>query len=310
MCPKRPSGTIKIPDSRTLDGTRAVTQQILAVFQASDVQSESMIDKAGDPQHSSVGHPEQRPAIDRLAPSVRPAQRAVMRQKWRDLLFVHWPIAPEALRPLVPAQLELDLFDGKAYVGLIPFSMTGVRPVGLPTVAGVSSFHETNVRTYVRLADRDPGVWFFNLEAASAIAVRLARWLFHLPYHYAHMFLEHETTARADEPTSILYAGTRHWPGPLPASYSIRARPDGPVQPAEPGSLEHFLVERYILFTVRKSRLYQGRVHHTPYPLQPARVLSLDETLLAANGIDRPDTPPLAHFARGVDVEVFPLIRS
>jgi uncharacterized protein len=269
-----------------------------------------MTDIAGDPQHSSRVRPEHVPAIDRLAPSVRPSQRAVMRQKWRDLLFVHWPIEPEALSPLVPPQLELDLFDGKAYVGLVPFTMTGVRPVGLPAVAGLSSFHETNVRTYVRLADRDPGVWFFNLEAASTIAVRLARWLFYLPYHYAHMFLEHEPTPRPNEPTSILYAGTRHWPGPLPASYTIRARPDGAIQPAEPGSLEHFLIERYILFTVRKSQLYQGRVHHTPYPLQPAKILSLDETLLAANGIDRPDMPPLAHFARGVDVEVFPLLRS
>ncbi|HEX3449707.1 MAG TPA: DUF2071 domain-containing protein [Isosphaeraceae bacterium] len=269
-----------------------------------------MTEIGGDRQHSSGVYSERVPAIDRLAPSGRPSQRAVMRQKWRDLLFVHWPIAPEALRPLVPPQLELDLFDGRAYAGLVAFTMTGVRPVGLPPVPGLSSFHETNVRTYVRLADRDPGVWFFNLEAASKIAVRLARWSFHLPYHYAHMFLEHEPTLRADEPNSIVYAGARHWPGPLPASYIIRARPDSPIQPAQPGSLEHFLVERYILFTVRKSRLYQGRVHHTPYPLQPARVLSLDETLLAANGIDRPDTPPLAHFARGVDVEVFPLIRS
>jgi uncharacterized protein len=185
-----------------------------------------------------------------------------------------------------------------------------VRPVGLPAVSGISSFHETNVRTYVRLADCDPGVWFFNLEAASAIAVRLARWLFSLPYHYAHMFLEHEVTSQPDERTSILYAGTRHWPGPLPASYAIRARPDGVIQPAEPGTLEHFLVERYILFATRKSRLYQGRVHHTRYPLQSARVLSLDETLIAAAGIDRPDRPPLAHFAQGVDVEVYPLRRS
>jgi uncharacterized protein len=269
-----------------------------------------MTDIAGGPQHLSPVNPERVSAIDRIAPSVRPSQSAVMRQKWRDMLFVHWPIEPEAVRPLIPPQLELDLFAGKAYVGLVPFTMTGVRPVGLPALAGVSSFHETNVRTYVRLASCDPGVWFFSLEAASAIAVRLARRLFYLPYHYARMFLEHEPSAQADETTSILYAGTRHWPGPLPASYAIRARPDGPARPAQSGSLDHFLVERYILFSIRKGRLYQGRVHHTPYPLQSARILSLDETLLAAAGIDRPDTPPLAHFARGVDVEVFPLRRS
>jgi uncharacterized protein len=100
--------------------------------------------------------------IDRLAPTRRPLRSAVMRQQWRDLLFVHWPIAADALRPLVPESLELDLFEGTAYVGLVPFTMTGVRPVGLPAVVGLSSFHETNVRTYVRLADRDPGVWFFH----------------------------------------------------------------------------------------------------------------------------------------------------
>jgi uncharacterized protein YqjF (DUF2071 family) len=245
--------------------------------------------------------------IDRLAPTHRPRQWAVMRQKWRDLLFIHWPINPEALRPLIPSQLELDLFEGTAYVGLVPFTMTGVRPVGLPAVAGLSSFHETNVRTYVRLADRDPGVWFFNLEAANSIAVVLARRLFHLPYHFARMFLERESTTGPHRPASILYSGTRRWPGPLPASYSVRAIPVGPIQRAPVGTVDYFLVERYILFTAWKSRLYQGRVHHTPYPLQSAKILSLDETLLAAAGIERPEVAPLAHFAARVNVEVFPL---
>jgi uncharacterized protein len=245
--------------------------------------------------------------IDRIAPTLRPLERPVMRQNWRDLLFVHWPIACESLRPLIPAPLELDLFEGTAYVGLIPFTMTGVRPIGLPAVAGLSSFHETNVRTYVHVDGRDPGVWFFNLEAANSIAVRLARRLFHLPYHYARMFLEHEARTCTDQATSILYAGTRRWPGPLPASYSVRATPAGPGHPATQGTLAHFLVERYILFTYRNGRLHQGRVHHTPYPLESAKILSLDETLLAAAGITRPDTTPLAHFSTGVNVEIFPL---
>ena len=245
--------------------------------------------------------------IDRIAPTRRPLERPVMRQNWRNLLFVHWPVPPESLRPLIPEPLELDLFEGTAYVGLIPFTMTGVRPIGLPAVAGLSSFHETNVRTYVHVNGRDPGVWFFNLEAANSIAVRLARRLFHLPYHYARMFLEHEAGSRTDQPTSILYAGTRRWPGPLPASYFVRATPAGPGRPAMPGTLAHFLAERYILFTFRNTRLHRGRVHHTPYPLQSAKILSLDETLLAAAGIARPDITPLAHFSTGVNVEVFPL---
>jgi uncharacterized protein YqjF (DUF2071 family) len=230
-----------------------------------------------------------------------------MRQNWRDLLFLHWPIDPVLLRPKIPAQLELDLFEGTAYLGLVPFTMTGVRSVGFPSVWGLSSFHETNLRTYVRLSDGEPGVWFFNLEAASSIAVHLARSLFHLPYHRARMFLEREPTCQPHEPPIFLYAGVRCWPGPLPASYCLRAAPAGPVQAAQPGTLDFFLVERYILYTVWKSRLYQGRVHHTSYPLQSAKLLSLDETILAAAGLLRPEITPLAHFSSGVDVEIFPL---
>jgi uncharacterized protein YqjF (DUF2071 family) len=185
--------------------------------------------------------------------------------------------------------------------------MTGVRPVGFPSVWGLSSFHETNVRTYVRLGNRDPGVWFFSLDAASSIAVCLARSLFHLPYHHARMFLEREHAAEAANPATILYAGVRRWPGPLPASYAIRATPGQTPRPAQPGTLEHFLVERYFFYTLSKDRLYQCRVHHASYPLQSANILSIDETLLAAAELDRPAIPPLAHFAGGVDVEVFGL---
>ena len=121
------------------------------------------------------------------------------------------------------------------------------------------------------------------------------------------MFLEREPTATESTVVTILYAGTRLWPGPLPASYAVRARAIGPVKPATVGTLEHFLVERYILFTQWNDRLYRGRVHHRPYPLQSAEIFSLDETLLSAAAITRPGVTPMAHFASGVDVEVFPL---
>jgi uncharacterized protein YqjF (DUF2071 family) len=245
--------------------------------------------------------------IDRIAPTKRPRKTVVMRQNWRDLLFLHWPVRPELVRPLIPPQLELDLFDGTAHVGLIPFTMTGVRPIGLPAVWGLSSFHETNVRTYVHLRGRDPGVWFFSLDAANSVAVKLARSLFHLPYHRCRMFLERETGRAPSEPATIVYAGVRQWPEPLPASYAVRATPEGTIQSAQPGTLEHFLVERYILYACKKTDLYQGCVHHSPYPLQRANLHSLDETLLAAAGFVRPQTAPLVHFAAGVDVEVFAL---
>jgi hypothetical protein len=247
--------------------------------------------------------------IDRLSAARRPNRWAVMRQKWRDLLFVHWAVSPQEIRPLVPPQLDLDLFEGAAYIGLVPFTMTGVRPVGLPPVWGLSSFHETNLRTYVRMGDRDPGVWFFNLEAANSIAVRVARALFHLPYHRARMFLERERRGNQEttSPATIVYAGVRQWPGPLPVSYTIRATPCGQSRLATPGTLEHFLIERYILYAAGNNRLFQGRVYHTPYSVQSAILHSLDENLLSTWYLERPDSPPLTHFSKGVDVEVFPI---
>jgi uncharacterized protein YqjF (DUF2071 family) len=233
----------------------------------------------------------------------------VMRQRWRDLLFLHWAVDPAELRRLIPNELELDVFEGTAYVGLVAFTMQGVRPIGFPAVPGLSNFHETNVRTYVRRTDRDPGVWFFSLDAANSIAVRLARAWFHLPYHRSLMFLAPDDCRRSAEPSRISYAGVRRWPGPVPASYVIAAEVSTTVEPATPGTLEHFLAERYILYARQRDRLYLGQVHHRPYPLQRARVLSFHETLLAATGIERPAAEPLAHFAAGVNVEVFPLRR-
>ncbi len=245
--------------------------------------------------------------IDRIGPTREPGRRHVMRQKWRDLLFLHWPIPFEQLRPLVPPQLDLDLFEGTAYVGLVPFTMTGVRPVGLPPVRGISTFHETNVRTYVHRQGRDPGVWFFSLDAANRLAVFLARTFFHLPYFEVRMFLQREPAERPTDPRPILYAGVRRRPHPRPASYLIRGLPCGQAHPAEFGTLEHFLVERHLLYALANDQLYVGQVHHCPYPVQSAKLLSLDETLLAAAGLSRPDVPPLAHFSDGVDVKIYAL---
>lgn len=238
--------------------------------------------------------------IDRLAPTRRPPGRSAMRQRWAELLFLHWVVPPESLRPLVPRALELDAFDGQAYVGLVPFTMTGVRPWWAPPPPLLSSFHEVNVRTYVHSGGRDPGVWFFSLDAARTLAVLIARALWKLPYHLARMNLTRE-------PKRVHYSSARLWPGPAPAGCSLSYEPTGMAASASPGTLEHFLVERYILYATSRGRLYQGRVHHSPYPLQAARVDGLEETLLAAAGIARPDVPPLAHYAREVRVEVFPL---
>lgn len=249
------------------------------------------------------------PSIDRISPTREPRRRPVMRQKWRDLLFLHWPVPPDELRPLIPPPLELDLFDGQAYVGLVPFTMTGVRPVGLPPVLGLSTFHETNVRTYVHYQGENPGVWFFSLDAANRIAVALARRWFHLPYYHARMFHLRERRAPVEATSSYLSAGARAHAHPSPASYLIRAEARDGVGAATPGTLEHFLVERYLLYAESQGRIYRGQVHHSPYPVQAAKLITLDESLLAAAGIRRPEQPPLAHASSGVDVNVYALER-
>ena len=240
--------------------------------------------------------------IDRIAPTCRPSEPVVMRQTWRDLLFLHWSVPAETLQNLLPPGLTLDTFEGRAYVGLVPFTMRGVRPALLPAVPTLSSFHEVNVRTYVHCAGQNPGVWFFSLDAANAVAVKIARALFKLPYYFAAMDLQKEGAA-------ICYESRRRWPPPLPAACAIRYTPTGEIQPAAPGTLAHFLAERYILYSHANGKLYRGRVHHTPYPLQTAAVSQYDENLLAAAGIARPDAAPLIHYARSVEVRIYPLRR-
>lgn len=238
-----------------------------------------------------------------------------MRQQWRDLLFLHWRVEAELLRPLIPSELSIDTFEGKAYVGLVPFTMRNVRPTGLPAFAPLSNFHEINVRTYVHHQGQNPGVWFFSLDAASAIAARIARALFKLPYFHARMSVEGgqkrlqglEEKRGGGEAGRIDYVSERLWPDPLPAHARVAWTPTGEVTQAAPDTLDHFLAERYLLYSYRNKRLYRGQVHHTAYPLQTAALHSLDENLVAQAGIARPDTPPIIHYARGVDVDIYPL---
>lgn len=235
-----------------------------------------------------------------MAPTRRPTGHPVMRQCWRHLAFLHWEVGVEVLRRLVPEPLDIDTLEGRAYVGLVPFTMHGVRLAWPPALPGISRFHEVNVRTYVHLGGREPGVHFLSLDAASRLAVIGARTFWKLPYHFAVMDLRQEQGV-------IVYSSSRRWPGPRPANCRLRYRPVGETAPARPDSLEHFLAERYLLYTLSRGRLLRGRVHHGPYPLQAAECPELDESLVQAAGITRPSAPPLVHYAAGVDVEVFPL---
>lgn len=239
--------------------------------------------------------------IDRIAPTLRPQKRTVMRQRWAKLLFFHWAVPPSYFDGRIPPGLTLDTHDGMAYLGLIPFTMTGIRPPWSPAIPGISDFHETNLRTYVYCEGRDPGVWFFSLDAANKIGARLGRSLWNLPYHHARMTVE----TRQDG--TVVYASERKWPGPVPASLGIACRPLGDPKPSAPGTLDHFLLERYLLYARKGDRLYRGQVHHNAYPAQKAELHNFDESLLAAANLVRPNDPPIVHYAEEVNVEVFSL---
>lgn len=239
--------------------------------------------------------------VDRHSPTRRPEGLPVMYQCWNKLLFLHWQVDAVALAKLLPPGLTLDTFEGTAYVGLVPFTMSGIRPRGLPAVSWLSNFHETNVRTYVLDGNADPGVWFFSLEAANPIAVGIARSWFHLPYYYSRM------SVSEDAQGWLTYDCERRYSRANAAGCHVVARPTGETEPARLGTLEHFLAERYILYSLRRGRLAKGRVHHASYPLQRAEVVEVEENLLNVAKIVRPDTTPLAHYAAGVSVEVFAL---
>jgi uncharacterized protein YqjF (DUF2071 family) len=248
--------------------------------------------------------------IDRVSPTLRPDEGEVMKQRWADLLFLHWAVDARALRSAIPAALELDTHEGRAYVGIVPFTVTGARPTWLPPLPFVSEFHEVNVRTYVHHAGRDPGVWFFTLDASNPLVVQTARALFKLPYRRAEieMVVEDpaESTARTGDGRRWINYTSRRVSGDRP-ELEVRYGPAGAPQPATPGTLDHFLLERYVLYTEADGTLFQARVHHAAYPAQQALVPSLRENYLPGIGVKRPEKAPLAHYAREVEVDVFPL---
>lgn len=246
--------------------------------------------------------------IDRDTPTHRPCEKAIGYQRWSDLLFVHWRVPAEMIAPLLPPRLSVDTWEGDAWVGLVPFYMSGVRPWWAPAVPGISNFCETNLRTYVHLDGQDPGVWFFSLEAARSLAVRIARRFWNLPYFKAKMSLN-----RNDD--RISYRSQRLWPEPAIATTHIEAvigdRITSPLDETgrvADGTLEFFLAERYLLYSAdRAGQLYRGQVHHSPYPLRKAEVACLEENLLSAAGISPAQKFCHALFSDGVAVNIFPL---
>jgi uncharacterized protein len=228
-----------------------------------------------------------------------PEREFSMTMSWLDLLFAHWPVHRGRLRGLVPEGLELDLWDGQAWVGVVPFRMTRVGPPRLNRVPWVSAFEELNVRTYVRHRGIR-GVYFFSLDAACWPAVVGARLGFRLPYYWAQISQRSDGSSIHYESRRLL--GRR-------ARLDVRYRPAGEVFRAAPGSFEHWLTERYALYTTDSSgRIYRGDVHHLPWPLQVAEAELVTNEMTQWKGLALLGRQPVLHFARRLDVLAWPLI--
>jgi uncharacterized protein YqjF (DUF2071 family) len=225
-------------------------------------------------------------------PWALPSEPWVMEQCWYDLLFAHWPLPTESLRDLVPRELPLDIFDGRCWVSVTPFHMTNCARVR--ALRFTSRFRELNCRTYVNIGGK-PGVFFFSLDASSRLAVWGARTFYHLPYHLAQMRAE----VRED---AIDYSSQRG-----SARFQARYVPVEPVGLAARGTVEHWLTERYCLYTVHKGQIFRGDIHHVPWPLQPAKAEIGDNTIAEVAGIRLPDTKPLLAFSRELKVLIWPL---
>ncbi len=247
--------------------------------------------------------PTQSPTPDqRLAAREKPNGFPVMRQCWSGLLFLHWPIDPSLIQARLPAGLFVDTYDGQAWLGVVPFFMDRVRPVMLPPVPRLSYFLELNVRTYVHDAEGRPGVWFFSLDCNQPIAVEIARRFFHLPYEHAAM----KIIRRGNQ---IDYHSHRK---SLAANLSkFRYETASSTQLAVEGSLEWFLVERYLLFSVNPAgALYCGRVQHAPYEIAPGNCTHWSTEPLRLLGFnDLTGNPPSMLVAKTVEVKIFPLKR-
>jgi len=240
---------------------------------------------------------------ERMALTEAPAGRPVMRQRWSGLLFVHWAVDAALIAERIPAGLHVDTFDGKAWLGAVPFFMERIRPTGLPPVPWLSWFMELNVRTYVHDGKGNAGVWFFSLDCNQPVAVEIARRSFHLPYQHARM----RSRKTGDH---VQYHCKRKTTGAVEAVYEYEL-PETTAR-AERGSLEWFLVERYLLFSSNPAgKIFTGRVHHPPYQIAAGKCGAWSTEPLRLDGLPVPPGPPDSILtAAPLEVRIFPLRRN
>jgi uncharacterized protein YqjF (DUF2071 family) len=216
-----------------------------------------------------------------------------MGQSWVDLLFAHWCVDASALRAQVPDGLEVQQHDGSAWIGVTPFEVMGLRARGMLPLPYVSSFREINVRTYVTRDDK-PGIWFLSLDASSKIAVEVARRTYKLPYFHARISMERRGGR-------VVYESVRDERTAFSGSY----RGLGNAETPKPGTLEHFLTERYCLYAHDHGRLHRAEIHHSPWPLQRAEA-TIDLNTMPPDGVVL-EGDPLLHFSGRLDVVIWPL---
>jgi uncharacterized protein YqjF (DUF2071 family) len=236
--------------------------------------------------------------VDRLAVRHRPQGQPVMHQDWGKLLFMHWRIHPNLLRPHIPKSLEIDTYGNSAWIGIVPFTMCDIRalPPYMPPIPGLNEMHELNVRTYVHY-NGVPGVWFFSLDANSTAAVRAARSFYHLPYYAADIALQGKRKIkyrlkRKDNP-----------PAQFKATWSV-----GDALPkSQPGSREFFLTERYLLYSEFEGELFRARIYHEPWELYKAELNDFGSTMLEGMQIPQPKTQAILHYAEQISVDIWML---
>jgi uncharacterized protein YqjF (DUF2071 family) len=233
-----------------------------------------------------------------------PRRPWIMGQTWTDLLFAHWGVAPSELEAVVPPQLTLDTFEGRGWIGVTPFGVRNLRLRMTFPVPCVSAFPEINVRTYVTVGGK-PGIFFFSLDAASRLAVAAARHAYRLPYFHARMALDREAAG------AVRYASERiDADRPARAEFRGRYRPTAAARPPQRGTLEHWLTERYCLYTLDDElHVQRAEIHHPPWPLQPAEADIATNTMAAEIGLVL-NGDPLLHYARRQDVVFWRLQRA
>lgn len=240
---------------------------------------------------------------DRLKERVRPSGSPVMYQQWSELLFLHWSFDPELIAQTLPEGLFVDTFKEKAWVGLVPFFMEKVRPRFLPSVPGISNFQELNLRTYVTDQKGRPGVWFYSLDTPHLLPNWIARRFFHLNYQLADM----SSKRSAQE---VIYQSSRCYTNHQKKIQKFHWSRKGSSYNPENTSLEFFLVERYRLFSFNKNlkKIYTGKVHHQPYPIQAVDLKHYSTLLFPLNGLKEPTRKPDSVLAsRGLPVNIYPL---